>query len=328
MKHISKYFPLFLTLLIIGCNYSKKKRVKYSDKNQTDNYVAKIDSLIQTTSPRSFNGIILITQKGEVKYSKAYGYSNFEDKTPIRLEDNFRIQSNSKQITAVLILKEVEKGTINLKDPIRKYLPNFNQTWADSVTVHQLLNMTSGIASINKSLLFKPGTDYKYSNPAYGLLGRIIENVEGKPYIEVAYNLFKGLKMENSFCYEIGKNENRLINGYRNLDNAYNVVNFEELEITKEWWKDFMPAGGIISNAKDLNIWDIALHQGKVLKPESYQLMIKSHIMAEHSAFGNEKIGYGYGVRVDDNNSVKIIGHAGRGLGFAFHQGQALFLIL
>ncbi|MEE9363579.1 MAG: serine hydrolase domain-containing protein [Cellulophaga sp.] len=317
MKQIFKYLPLLLVLLIISCNNNdKSKNDSNSPKKQKNDYSIKIDSLIQTTSPRSFNGVILITQKGETKYSKAYGYSNFKDNTSITIKDNFRIQSNSKQITAVLVLKEVENGKINLKGPIRKYLPNINKTWADTVTIHQLLNMSSGIIGIEEPLIFEPGTDFKYSNPAYGLLGRIIENVTGKKYTDVANTLFKELKMNNSFCYEIGK-KNRLINGYTVSDSKLKLVEFNSIGITEEWWKNFIPAGGIISNASDLNIWDTKLHKGKILKPETYKLMTNYNITAQHDAFGNEKIGYGYGVRIDDNNPVKIVGHAGRGLGFA-----------
>jgi len=318
MKHTSKYLLLILTLLIISCNSnSKNKGDRNNNKKQLDDYSVKIDSLIQTTSPRSFNGLVLITQKGKTKYSKVFGYSDFENKTPITTKDNFRIQSNSKQITAVLILKEVENGKIDLKNRIREYLPDIKQTWAEKVTVHQLLNMSSGIIGIDKPLIFEPGTDYKYSNPAYGLLGRIIENVTGEKYTEVANNLLQELKMHNSYCYEIGKKD-RLINGYRVSDSEFKLVEFDSIiGITEESWKNLIPAGGIISNAKDLNIWDTNLHNGKILKPETYELMTNYNITGQHDAFGNEKIGYGYGVRIDDNKPMKIIGHAGRGLGFA-----------
>ena len=81
-----------LPFLISSNSYGQQKR----------DYQVKIDSLLQTTSPRSFNGIIWITKKGEAKYLKTYGYSNFETKTPFTLKDNFRIQSMSKQITAAV----------------------------------------------------------------------------------------------------------------------------------------------------------------------------------------------------------------------------------
>ena len=107
---------LILASVFIGCSNKESKSTRINSYQVVDDYSAKIDSLIRTTNPRKFNGVILINQSGKEKYSKAFGYSNFENNTPITLQDNFRIQSNSKQITAVLVLKEVEKGKIDLKE--------------------------------------------------------------------------------------------------------------------------------------------------------------------------------------------------------------------
>lgn len=304
MKQIFKFLIFsFLLFFSIHSSYGQLK----------DDYSTKIDSLIQTISPRSFNGVILITAKGKIKYSKAFGYSNFENKIPLTTKDNFRIQSNSKQVTAVLILKEVEKGKIDLNIPVRKYLPDLRQTWADTVTVHQLLNFSSGISDIDKPLIFKPGTDFLYGVATYTMLGKIIEKTTGKKYIEVANNLFKDLKMKNSFCYEEDISQDKIIKGYVNTKNVFKL---KEHPIQGKDWIDFIPAGGIISNLIDLNIWDKKLHNGKILKPETYKLMTNYNIVAQHDAFGNEKIGYGYGVRISDKTEIKYIGHSGKGLGF------------
>ena len=191
------------------------------------------------------------------------------------MEDNFRIQSNSKQITAVLILKEVENGKIELKNTIREYLPESKQTWADKVTVHQLLNMSSGITGLDSPLIFKPGTNYRYSNPAYSLLGKILEKVTGETYVNLANNLFAELKMNNTYCYEMGMtpNHNMLVNGYLISNNEPELVDFYSIERgrTKEEWDNFVPAGGIVSNLKDLNTWDVNFHNGKIVKPETYK---------------------------------------------------------
>ena len=290
---------------------------KPNTEQSANDFSAKIDSLIQTTSPRTFNGVILITQKGKTQYEKAFGFANIEEKTPISLKDNFRIQSNSKQITAVLTLKELEKGNIDLQTPIRKYLPDFSQSWADTVTVHQLLNMSSGIINTAQPLQFLPGQGYRYSNAAYGLLGEIIESVSGTTYIELANALFEELEMKNSYCYELGKENPGLIDAYRVDGTQFNKVLFDSLGITEAGWKSFIPAGGIISNAYDLNLWDQKLHNGEVLSAESYQLMTSYDNMGQHNAFGSEPVGYGYGLRIDDKSGVKHLGHAGRGIGFA-----------
>jgi D-alanyl-D-alanine carboxypeptidase len=305
-----------IALSFIGCSSNINKINSENRKGPTDDYSAKIDSLIQTTSPRGFNGVILITQNGKTKYSKAFGYSNFENKIPLTLKDNFRIQSNSKQITAVLILKEVEKGNVSLEKPITTYLPDLKQPWADSVTVHQLLNMSAGIVGLDKPLAFKPGTGFHYSNPAYGLLGRLIEKITGKKFIEVANNLFKELGMNNTYCYEIDKPNSGLINGYWVLKDSINLVNFKSLNFTDETWTNFIPAGGIISNAIDLNSWDTKLHNGKILQTKSYVAMVNSTIIDSDFTFSEKKSNYGYGVNINEEEPIKYIGHAGRGIGF------------
>ena len=304
MKQPLKYLTLFFVIISLSFN---------SFGQGKDDYSARIDSLIKTTSPRSFSGVILITQKGKTKYKNAFGYSDFEKKTLLTTQDNFIIMSNSKQITAVLILKEVENGKINLQNPVRKYLPDLPQSWADTVTVHHLLNFSAGITDIDKPLLFKPGSDFRYGNTTYAMLGKIIEKVTGKKYIDVVNAFFQELKMRNTYCFEEGKTQNR-VQGYRNNDN---ILKIEEIPIENI---DNVPAAGIISNVTDLNRWDILLHKGMILKPETYKLMTQYSITAQHNAFGKEKIGYGYGIRISDKTPIKYVGHTGGGSGFVSYK--------
>ncbi|MCC9033263.1 beta-lactamase family protein [Chryseobacterium sp. Ch-15] len=233
-----------------------------------------------------------------------------ENKTPLKKSDQFEIMSNTKQITSVLVLKEVEKGKIDLHAPIKKYLPNLKQTWADSVTVHQLLNHTHGIVDVEKPLIFKPGTDFKYGNLSNILLGKIIENVSGKTYRQLASKLFKQLKMNDTFCYS--KNEGRnLVFGYINKENTFTKV--ENSMINEE----NLPADGVISTVNDLVIWNNNLHKGKVLSPKSYQLMTSESTKSQHAVFGKEKMGYGYNIRTAESNGIKYLGHTGLGDGFS-----------
>ena len=44
--------------------------------------------------------------------------------------------------------------------------------------------------------------------------------------------------------------------------------------------------------------------------------MINYSIKGQHAAFGEDKIGYGYGLRIDESKPTTIIGHAGKGIGF------------
>lgn len=315
MNYLKTLLLFQVLLFFISCKESKT--VEKPENELLDNYTAKIDSLIAETQPRLFNGVILITKKGDTKYLKEVGYSNFEEKTPISINDKFRIMSNSKQVTAALILKEAENEKIDLHKSVKFYLPEIKQTWADTVTVHHLLNMSSGIVDIEKPLIFEAGKGYRYSNPAYGLLGRILEKICGKPYTQSVSELFKELGMNHSYCYDLNKTNEGLINGYWLKEEEVELVDFDKIGNTDETWKEFVPAGGIVSTAHDLNIWDTKLHLGEILDSHYYKQMVVPSNEGPHAAFDNDTIGYAYGLRVHDRHETMHLGHGGRGFGFS-----------
>ncbi len=298
MKIIQYCSLIFLLFLNLSCQSQSK-----------NDYSIKIDSLISTQNIRPFNGNILITKNGKTKYSKSFGFKNNVEKSKLNLDQNFIIMSNSKQITAVLILMECDKGNLNLKSPIKKYLPELNDTWADTITVHQLLNHTSGIDVVEKKLIYKPGTSFNYGNQTYNLLGKIIENITKKTYIEGASNLFKKLNMNKTFANH-NNNKIDLVSGHLNKNKEISVIDkFEFSKIS-------IPAAGIISTVNDLAIWNKNLHHNKILTTASYKLMISYDVKAKHNAFGDNEIGYGYGVRINEIEQPKMIGHTGMGSGY------------
>ncbi|MCA1918217.1 MAG: beta-lactamase family protein [Flavobacterium piscis] len=274
-----------------------------------NNYAAQIDSLISVSNP-IFNGVVLIAKNGKTVYSKVYGFTNFQTRKYLKTDSQFEIMSNTRQITAVLILKEAEQGRIDLQAPIKKYLPQLNQSWAESVTVHQLLNHTHGIIDLTKPLLFKPGSDFKYGDLGYSLLGKILESVTKKSYYEVANSFFKELKMKNTLCFSAAPIK-KLVSGYVNNNNAFKLVSRSMITI------ESTSSNGIVSTAGDLAIWNENLHKGKLLQPETYQLLFKYNITAQNSFFGPEKVGYGYGFRIVDKEPIKYVGHTGLGDGFS-----------
>jgi len=296
MKHKLSFLPIALLLFFVS---------NQSIFAQKDNYSAKIDSLIKTTSVRPFNGAILISQKGKTKYSKAYGYSDFAKKTPLKLDDPFVILSNSKQITAVLILQEVEKGKIVLITPIKKYLPNLKQPWTSTVTVENLLNHTSGIVDLEKPTIFAAGAQFKYSDLNYILLAQIIERVTNKTYETVVTELFKKNYMRDSF-FPNDSNKDEVVDGRQ----------FSKDNTTKEIKgvivpKDRIPAAGLVSTVEDLAIWNNLLHNDKLLNVATYARMTSYTITNQHSVFGDKEIGYGYGIRINDESKIKEFGHTG-----------------
>lgn len=263
----------------------------------------KIDSLLNVTQPRVFNGVVMISQNGKTLYQNAVGLAKSKNNEKLNPGSKFVLLSNSKQITAVLVLREVDKRKIDLQKNIRTYLPNYQQKWADSVNIHQLLNHTSGIVNLEKPLATKPGSTFKYTDLNYILLGKIVEAVTKNTYENVVNELFSVCGMENS-GYPNSAIQNALVNGFYFSEKREEVPKY----IIS---KDRIPAAGLVSTVSDLVIWNEKLHNRKLLKPETYQKMISYDVLAQHNVFGEKAIGYGYGIRINDQSEITEFGHTG-----------------
>lgn len=272
------------------------------------NFAQRIDSLIEANTKRFFNGIILVSQNNKVIYSRVKGFANLENKTPLVIDNQFIVGSISKQMTAVVVLRAVDKGLISLQVPVKKYLPNMTQAWLDSITVHQLLNHTSGITNLDKPLKFKPSTDFSYSNIGYELLAKIAENVTKKSYATLTNEVFEICKMKHSMSPKL--------NQHKSLVNSYVEDSTGKIKLVEGLLVDLgIPSGGMISTAGDLLLWNKNLHGGKLLNPKSYDMMTTASSHRNHFIFG--KVDYGYGLQIDAKGKTLEIGHSGYATGFA-----------
>ncbi|MBI3234073.1 MAG: beta-lactamase family protein [Bacteroidetes bacterium] len=225
----------------------------------------------------------------------------------MKISDRFSTMSIAKQFTATLVLQEVEKGTIDLQTPIRKYLPDFKHSWADTVTVHQLLNHTSGLhsESMDESLKFAPGTAFSYSNVGYYVAGLVLEKQSHKSFQELVTALFKKCKMNNSY-YPNEINNKFLTKGHMIKKDGTFIFN-EQLNFdTHNYFSSHL-----IVAAPDLAKWNECLHNNKLLKPVIYKMMTSYSITNTHQLFSEKPIGYGYGLRINDKDNIMEIGHTG-----------------
>jgi CubicO group peptidase (beta-lactamase class C family) len=294
MKYIL-FLPIFLITAI----------VTFGQQNILDK---QIDSLISTKTTKPFNGVILFSQNGQTKYSKTFGYSDIDKKEPLKLNSQFVIGSISKQFTAVLVLREFDKGNIDLYTPIKKYLPELTQSWADTVTIHHLLTHMHGINRLDKPTTFKVGTQYSYSQIGYDLLSKIVEKTSGKSFAELSKNLFEECGMKNTFHPDI-KGYNYLAKGYTENENG-------KIEYETETFQNYAAAGSFISTVEDLNIWNNCFYSGKLLKRRTMKMVVakQNGAVRDHPIFGITE--YGYGITVDTKENILQLGQTGFAPGF------------
>ena len=275
---------------------------------QQNSIEKQIDSLILITTTKPFNGVILISQKGQTNYFKTFGYSDIAKKVPLQPNDQFVVGSISKQFTAVLVLREFDKGNVDLFTPIRNYLPELTQSWADTVTVHHLLTHMHGITQLDKPTSFPVGTQYFYSQIGYDLLAKIIESTSGKSFATLSKDLFEECGMKNTFHPDV-KAYTNLVKGYTENENG--IIEFET-----ESFQNYVAAGSFLSTAEDLAIWNEKFYSGKLLKSRTLK-MVKTKqngAVRNHPIFGVTE--YGYGITVDTKENILQLGQTGFAPGF------------
>ena len=293
---------------------------------------AKIDHLVsQYYDVGKFNGAVLVAQDGKVIYEAGYGYANMDWKIPNTPDTRFRVGSVTKQFTATIILKLVEQGKVSLDGKITDYIPHYPKQRGGQVTVHHLLTHTSGIPSYTGlpgfmedrsrdpydpdefleqfselDLHFEPGSEFRYSNSGYFLLGVIIEHVTGVPYAEALQEMVLApLDLRNT-GYDHHKNilENRAT-GYSRTFDGYEVADYLDMSLP-------YAAGSMYSTVRDLFKWDRLLYTDSVFEdPKTKELMFTPNLS-----------NYGYGWFIadftigDGGRKVKLIQHGGGINGF------------
>jgi CubicO group peptidase (beta-lactamase class C family) len=275
---------------------------------QNSDFGKRIDSLINAKTEKPFNGIILITKGQENVYSRKIGYSDIQNKTEFKENDQFVIGSLSKQFTAVLVLREYEKKRIDLLIPIKKYLPELSQSWADTVNVHNLLTHMHGIRKLDEPTVFKAGNKYEYSQIGYDLLAKILEKTSGKTFETLSKDLFCECGMLNTSHPNLNLHEN-LVKGYTEQENG--KIQFENGSMTS-----YVAAGGFISTIEDLKKWNDYFYNGKLLEKKTMEIVTKKQkgAVRNHPVFGMTE--YGYGITINDKDNIIQYGQTGFAPGF------------
>lgn len=284
-----------------------------------------------------------VMRSGHVIHSRGYGLRDVENELPATEDTVYSIGSITKQFTAAAVLRLVEQGRVSVEDPITDYIPGYPN--GDAITVHSLLNHTSGIANYtmiadwwktmtvemqpeemirifrNEPLDFSPGTRFSYSNSGYFLLGYIVEQVTGKRfggYLNETF--FEPLNLESThYCDNAVLIPNRA-RGYKRQENA--LVNAAYVSTSQAY-----AAGAICSNVPDLLRWVRALSGGVAIETESY-----AHMSSPGHLADGTPIEYGYGLAVSHLDGHRRVTHVGGTLGFAsfisFYEEDGLAVVV
>jgi CubicO group peptidase (beta-lactamase class C family) len=313
-------------LLSAGRRFDLNKRVELAPEQpsqiskQADEYLRRVGA------DGAFSGAALVARGGEVLLSRGYGFDDREWKIPVKSDTKFRLGSITKQFTAAAILQLQERGLLQVGDLLSKHLPDYPQ--GGRITIHHLLTHTSGTPTYtvpsarpdmvlpmsreqlldrfqNQPLEFEPGSDWRYSNSGYYLLGVIVETVSGAPYEQyLQRNIFEPLGMSGTGYDRSEDVLPKRAAGYRRTKHGIENARYADMS-----WP--YAAGALYSTIEDLYRWDRALAEGGILSD-------KSREQAFAKQFTKQGVGsYGYGWAVGERLGRRYVEHGGGINGFS-----------
>lgn len=311
---MKKYFILFVfALLLSQLGFSQD-----FNNNKLDSYFDALEANDR------FMGSVAVSQNGKILYTRAVGFAAVENEINADVNTKYRIGSISKTFTAVMILKAIEAGKLELTQTIDTFFPTIAN--ASKISIAQLLYHRSGIHSFtnNEDYLtwnteakseqemmdiiikggsdFEPGSKSEYSNSNYVLLSFILEKTFKKPFAEIFKKyITQPLGLKNTYLgrkIDVSNNESQ---SYRWMGN-WRQEPETDTSIP-------LGAGGIVSTPSDLVKFSDALFGGKVIKEESLKQM---ETLKEDYGMGlfqfpfGTKLGFGHTGGIDGFTSVLI----------------------
>lgn len=264
---------------------------------------------------------IVIVKDGKMIYEKGYGHD--AEGKPLTEKSFMRIGSASKSFTAFAVLQLVDEGIIKLDDPVIQYLPELtmDDVRLQNVTIRHLLSHTSGIPSptivppantleegVSRlqdwKLMWNPGDNYRYSNPNYWILARLVEVMSGMEFPQyLKQKIFIPLGMDDTLS---AINTSDPIEGLsQGFVTAYGTAfPWTELE------QMFAGAGGIITSAADMGKW-LCMHTNEGKNANGERLLSKSLLEESYSPQpGSSRYGLGWSLSSPNVKPARI-SHSG-----------------
>lgn len=345
-------------------NLFAKKRI-LGDEPKLVGLAAADDILCDLVKEEKVPGLaITVLEKGETIFQKGYGYSDLEQKKPVKpIKTLFRIASVSKPIAATALAHMVADGQIELDASFYNYVPYYPKKKWD-FTIRQLASHTAGIRSykgteygLNKpytikesieifkgdELLFEPGTNYLYNSYDWVLISLAMQEVSGIPFEEyVQEKVLRPLGMTNSLaeCHPERIELDVRLNAVEALPRPFdcakvdtivtfyskNRLGFRKAIPVNNFYK--LAGGGYLSTSEDIAKLGQAYLEGRILNKEFVSQFLTSQTVNGTSTY------YGLGWQVsEDKNGRPFYGHVGNGVGgysnfFVYPKEQVVFSIL
>lgn len=211
--------PPMKTLILLGMAVMMTSSISLaSGENFSDETIGRIDRAVAAgTELEMTPGAVVVAGRADgIVFQKAYGHMTYDPSSAsMNVDTVFDLASLSKTIgcaSSIMIL--ADRGKLDVKDPVSKYIPGMDRDDKRDITIEQCLLHRAGFVPDNPikdfedgpekalenvyaaKLKYKTGTDYEYSDNSMIVLGEVVKAVSGQRLDEFAKeNVFTPLKM-------------------------------------------------------------------------------------------------------------------------------------
>jgi CubicO group peptidase (beta-lactamase class C family) len=292
-----------------------------------------ISNIERAALEKEFSGVISIFRDASTVFSKGFGYRDVKNKLPNTIRTIFGIASGTKAFTALGIGTLIDQGLISLDTTIGEIDPEYTGFVDEHATIQHLLTHTSGIYDYydeeieqdyerfsveipwceletptdyyplfkGKTMKFRPGERYSYSNGGYVFLGMLIEKLTGMLYRDyIREQVLQAAHMHHSGFYAFNDLPENTANGYLEDRRTTNIY-----QLPLRGGGD----GGMYTTTDDLRAFWNSLFSYRILSEELTRIYLNTHWVF------NDIDGYGCGIykRLDGRMYSIMGGDAGVG---------------
>jgi len=272
---------------------------------------------------------------GEIVWAEGFGWADIEKRVPVAPETRFRIGTASIALTSAAVGLLLEKGRLNLDDEIQMYVPAFpEKQWP--VTLRHLMGHLAGVRNdggdegpllsahcertvealphfAERSLLFEPGTQYRYSSYGWILVSAAVEAAADEPlFTFMRKQIFEPLGMDDtradSSTEPIPDRATFYFPRFA-ADPRYGPHPMREID-----YSCYAGSSAWLSTPSDLVRFGMAINSGKLLQPATVQLL-----QTPQRLVSGQETGYGLGWDLETvelaGGQTRLVGHDGASLG-------------
>jgi CubicO group peptidase (beta-lactamase class C family) len=306
-------------------------------------FASRVDSIVENAGVKEKDpGVaVLVIKKGKTTLCKTYGMAELRGQRKLTNETPIELASLSKTFTGVLTMQLVNEGKLDLRDDIRKHLPELPQYGGGAIQVLDLLHHTSGLPLYTQfqnqtsakfigledvvnefskqkdkfPSLFKCGDKYDYSNTNYMLLALIIQRLTKKSYSDIIRErIFVPCDMQDSWVYQRPDSPPKhATHGYYSAVGYYKDKkgDFQPNRTLAPNGNEFLLTCGdgyMWASINDIAKFDAGLRSRKLAKTAAMKRALQPSRTRDGAI---NMYGFGLSLANDDSGSIRTFGHTG-----------------